>query len=135
MNGQQLFDYTAGIMGITPSNATSYSETVISQINAVLADTFNLENNQREYLNQTLVTPLALLTSIPVITSLTDALTYQDGVLRKVCSWGLAELFALSDDDTIKTGYFNARYNDAKNLEAKLINTDIVDFYSTEEDE
>jgi len=106
MTAQQLFDLTVGIMGVTPANATSYTDTIIPQINTILANTFSLENNNREYAG------LVELTVIPTVAALSDNLTYQDNVLRNVVVYGLAQLLSLSDDDTIKAGFYETRYGD-----------------------
>lgn len=126
MTAQQLFDLTVNVMGITPANATSYSDVVVGQINAILAQTFSLENNNRQFAG------LTELTTIPTVSALSDTLTYQDNVLRNVVTWGLAQLLALSDDDTIKAGFFETRYADGYAKERKLIVTDPTDYYSTE---
>jgi len=128
MTVQELFKLTVGIIGVTANNATSYLGTLIPQVNTILAQTFELENNNREYLG------LELLTEIPEVTSVTDILTYQDNVLRKVVVWGLAQLFALSDDDVVKAGFFENRFADYMKLESKFIETDITDYYSLESD-
>lgn len=126
MTAQELFNLTIGIMGITPSNAGSYVDTVIPQLNTVLAQTFNLENNNREYLG------LEKLTSIPVVSSLSNTLTYQDNILRKVVVWGLAQLLSLSDDDVVKAGFFENRFADGMKLEGKYIASEITDYYTVE---
>lgn len=128
MTVQELFKLTVGIIGVTANNATSYLGTLVPQVNTILAQTFELENNNREYLG------LELLTEIPEVTSVTDILTYQDNVLRKVVVWGLAQLFALSDDDVVKAGFFENRFADYMKLESKFIKTDITDYYSLESD-
>lgn len=133
MTAQQLFDLTVGVMGIQPENALSYTPTIIPQINMILAQTYNLENNNRKFYNLTAVTPIAELTAIPVVTSLSDNLTYQDNVLRKVVVWGLAQLLALSDKDTVLAGFYETRYADAQRTESKFINMDVEDYFGTEE--
>lgn len=126
MTVQELFNLTVGIMGVTPANATSYIETVLPQVNTLLAQTFNLENNNREY------SGVSVLTSIPTVSSLSDTLTYQENIVRKVLVWGLAQLLALSDDDVVKAGFFENRFADAMQLENKFIASDITDFYAVE---
>jgi len=123
MTAQQLFDLTVGIMGVTPANATSYTDTIIPQINTILANTFSLENNNREYAG------LVELTVIPTVAALSDNLTYQDNVLRNVVVYGLAQLLSLSDDDTIKAGFYETRYGDNYAKERKTIAEDPTDYY------
>lgn len=124
MTAQQLFDLTVGIMGVTPANATSYTDTIIPQINTILANTFSLENNNREYAG------LVELTVIPTVSALSDTLTYQDNILRNVVVYGLAQLLSLSDDDTIKAGFYETRYGDNYAKERKTIAEDPTDYYS-----
>lgn len=126
MTVQELFNLTVGIMGVTPANATSYLDTVLPQVNTILAQTFNLENNNREFKG------LAVLSSIPYVTSLSDTLTYQDNIIRKVVVWGLAQLLALSDDDVVKAGFFENRFADGMQMEGKMIASDITDYYAVE---
>ena len=123
MTAQQLFDLTVGIMGVTPANATSYTDTIIPQINTILANTFSLENNNRQFAG------LTELTVIPTVSALSETLTYQDNVLRNVVAFGLAQLLSLSDDDTIKAGFFETRYADGYAKERKFIATDPTDYY------
>jgi hypothetical protein len=133
MTAQQLFDLTVGVMGIQPENALSYTPTIIPQINMILAQTFNLENNNRKYLILNESSVITELTAIPVVTALGDTLTYQDNILRKVVVWGLAQLLALSDKDTVLAGFYETRYADAQRLESKFINMDVEDYFGTEE--
>lgn len=128
MTVQQLFDLTIGMMGMNASNASTYLETVIPQVNTVLANCYNLENNNRTFKK------VALLTAIPTVTSLSDTLTYQEEIQRKVMIWGLAELFALSDDDTLRATVFSIRFSDAVREMSKLIPSDIEDYYSWSEE-
>lgn len=128
MTGQQLFDTTTSLMGIAPADATSYQETILPQINIILAKTFNLENNNRAYKS------LALLTSIPELTALSQTIDYQQNVLMNVVVYGLAQLLALSDSDTINAGFFETRFADGMRNESKLIASDIEDYFSPEAD-
>lgn len=135
MTAQELFNYTVGIMGITPANATSYTDTILPQINLILAQTFELENNNRRFLNLGYDTPIyPILTTIPFLTSLSETITYQDNVLRNVVAFGVAQLLSLSDDDTIKAGFFESRYIDGQRLESKFIPSDITDYFAGEAD-
>lgn len=129
MTVQQLFDLTIGMMGLTSTNASTYLETFIPQVNIILAQCFELENNVRTK------NSLTKLTAIPEVTTLTDILTYQDRVLRKVLPWGLAQLLALSDDDTMKAGFFGLRYSDEYNRASYAIETEVTNFYEIAEDE
>lgn len=124
MTAQELYVRTIGIMGITEANATTYAETIIPQINTVLGDCFKLENNNREYEG------IALLTAIPVVTTLSDTITYQENLVINVLPYGIAQLLALSDDDTIRANYFGFKFAENYNKETKLIPVEVVDVFS-----
>lgn len=128
MTVNELFEITAGVMGSTTENASSYLPTFIPQVNMILAQTFNLENNNRAYYG------LSLLTTIPSVSSVSDILPYQDGIVRRVLPWGLAQLFALSDDDIIRSQFAETRFSDAVRLESKFIAQDIVDVFAGEDE-
>jgi hypothetical protein len=129
MTAQELFNHVVGIMGQVPSNAQTYLDVFLPNLNAVLAQSFKLENNNREYYD------LAILTTIPKVTTLSDVLTYQDNILYNVVSWGIAQQLALSDDDVVKTGFYSQQYAEGLINEAKMIKEDIVDYYSLESEE
>lgn len=121
MTAQQLFDLTVGIMGITPANASSYSDVIIPQMNTILAETFTLENNYRAFLG------ISLLTTIPTVTALTDTLTYQDSILRNVVTYGIAQMLSVSDDEYARANYFGDKYETGKRMEKKAVSVDITD--------
>lgn len=127
MTVQQLFDLCVGIPGVETSNAASYLPTFLFQLNTILAETFKLENNNREYLG------IPVLTTMPLVTSMSDTLTYQDNILRNVVVWGVLTHLQLSDDEVVKTGFYNNKYADNQRIEMKVIPMDIVDYYGTEE--
>lgn len=126
MTVQQLLNMTLGISGITPANGVSYLDTVVSQVNVLLAQNFDLENNNRLFLG------MDELTSIPQVTALTDTIPYLNNIVTRVLVWGLAQLLSLSDDDVVKAGFFENRYGDAIILEGKFVNTDIEDYFGNE---
>jgi hypothetical protein len=126
MTGTELLTYTAGIMGMEYSTLSVYSDTIkLSFINTVLQQTFNLENNVRAH-NGT-----AVLTTRPVLTALSETLTYQDAIVRNVLPNGIAQLIALADDETIRAGFFSQRYEESQRLESFLIASDVTDYYTT----
>lgn len=127
MTGQELFNLAVGRMGITPSNATSYNDTIIAQINTVLAENFTLENNVREF------NSLTVLTVIPEIALLSETLTYQTDVLKNVCAWFLAQQLAVSDGEFALANYFGDKYEAGKRMTKKMVANDIVDYASGEE--
>lgn len=129
MNAQELFDYAVGIAGISANNAQNYLTTYIHQLNATLAETFKLENNNR------LFKAVAVLDAIPYLTALTDIVPYQDNIVRNVLPYGILTHLQLSDDDVIKTGYYQSRYIDNARIESKMIEQDIEDVYGVSDDD
>lgn len=123
MTVQELFKQAIGIMGLIEANATTYEATLVPQVNTILGQLFDLENNVRKSKD------IELLNEIPSVSDKTDTLLYQDEVLKRVASWGLAQLFALTDDDTIKAGFFGARYAEESYNVSKIIHTDVIDVY------
>ena len=123
MTVQELFKQAIGIMGLTEANATTYQETLLPQVNTILGQLFDLENNLRKSKG------IELLEQIPSVLSIDSVLNYQDELLKRVAVWGLAQLFALTDDDTIKAGFFGARYAEESYNVSKIIHTDVIDVY------
>lgn len=126
MNATELFEYTVEVMGQNVGNSSTYSDIYLSNLNMILADTFKLENNNREYLG------LDKLTQYPVITDITTTIPYQENIVRNVLVWGLARQFALSDENTMTSGYYAQNYADMYNSENKALRKEIIDYYSTD---
>lgn len=126
MTVQQLFEQTVGIMGLTASNAVTYQETLLPQVNTILGQLYDLENNLRRIASE------VELTETPSVSATTDILPYKEQIIRRVAIWGLAQLFALTDDDTIKAGFYGARFAEESINVMKLEREDILDYYSGE---
>lgn len=110
-------------MGLVPANATTYQETLIPQVNTILGQLFDLENNLRRYKE------LDELTKLPTLLNTSDPLPYQEEICKRVAVWGLAQLFALTDDDTIKAGFFGARFAEESYNVSKVEPSEIIDVY------
>ena len=123
MTGQELFNETIGMMGLTTSNAVTYVETAVPQINTLLGQLFDLENNLREKNEED------KLTEIPAIFAISDVLPYKESINRRVLKWGLAQLFALSDDDTVKATYYGAVFAETYKEYSKNIVTEVHDYF------
>ena len=126
MTVQQLFEQTVGIMGLTASNAVTYQETLLPQVNTILGQLYDLENNLRRIASE------VELTETPSVSATTDILPYKEQIIRRVAIWGLAQLFALTDDDTIKAGFYGARFAEESINVMKLEREEILDYYSGE---
>jgi hypothetical protein len=127
MTAQELYDQIVLNMGIAPADAGAYDTIILGQINAILAQTFSLENNNRAFKG------LTELTVIPTISALSDVLTYQDNVLRNVVSWGVSQLLALTGEEYTKASAYSQIYNDNYAKERKFIAEDPTDYYGDDE--
>lgn len=123
---QNLFDRTIGMIGISSSNSSTYTESFPQQVNTVLAECFEIENSNR------LSKGVAVLTAIPTVSALIDSIDYQD-IMKQTLSYGLAMYLSLSDDDTIKAQFFNTQYEDAKNRAEKGVPVIITDYFNEED--
>lgn len=126
MTAQQLLDHVMGLLGQPAENGSDYTNIYFSNLNAILGQTFKLENNNRQALG------LTLLTTIPTVTSLSQELTYQPNVLMNVVGYGVAQKFAIFDEDDFNIGYNSQQYVDGLTTENKGIQQPILDYYSSE---
>lgn len=127
---QQLFDRTIAMMGISAANATTYADSYLQQANVILADCFTIENSNRLFQNPA----LAVLATIPTVATLATAIDYQEEMLQ-VMAYGIAMYLSLSDDETVKTQFFNVQYEEAKARSRKMVPVAIVDYFSAEDTE
>lgn len=126
MTVTELLTYTAGIMGVPYDTLSVYTDTIkLSKVNVVLQQCFNLENNNRLFLEED------ELTDRPYLTSVSATVPYKDNIVLNVMPYGLAQLFALSDDDTIRAGFFGQLYADSMRSEGKFIASEITDYFDT----
>lgn len=125
---QALFNRTVGMIGISINNATTYQESFPEQVNTVLSECFEIENSNRSSKD------IAVLTTIPTVSALTDSIDYQQDLFQTL-AYGLAMYLSLSDDDTVKTQFFNAQYEEAKGRSEKGVLTDIPDYFGEEDAE
>lgn len=126
MTAQQLLDTVMGLLGQPAENGIDYMDHYYTNLNALLGQTFKIENNNRQFLG------LTLLTTIPTVTSLSQTLTYQDNVLRNVVAYGLASKFAIFDEDDYLISYNQQQFVEAMQTENKVVLQPILDYYSDE---
>ena len=96
MTANQLYRTTLAIMSENESNASSYTEFLIPNINLLLSELFDAENSLRA------TSGADILADIPEIMSMTDELPYQEQLCRTVMPYGLATYLALGDDEYTK---------------------------------
>lgn len=124
MNVTQLYKTTLATMSESESNASSYLEFVIPNINMLLGELLDAENSMRTEQK------LPLLASAPEVASMDDEIPYQEQICRTVMPYGLAVYLSLGDDEYSKAGFFDSRYqlSKAKYMKANYAATE--DHYS-----
>lgn len=125
---QQLFTRTIGMLGISVSNASTYTASFIEQVNTVLNECFKIENTNRAFK----VPAITELTAVPSVTALADSIDYQEDLFQ-VLAYGLAMYLSMSDDDIVKTQFFNVQYNEAQSRARKMVPSEITDYFSAED--
>ena len=123
---QQLFNRVIGMLGIEAANATTYLASFPQQTNVVITDCFKIENTNRVWKK------LVELTTIPTVTALVDSIDYQEELMQILAN-GLAMFLSLSDDETIKTQFYNSQYEESKAKANKMNPKAIVDYFSAED--
>lgn len=123
---QQLFNRVIGMLGIEAANATTYQVSFPQQTNVVITDCFKIENTNRVWKK------LVELTTIPTVTALADSIDYQEELMQVLAN-GLAMFLSLSDDETIKTQFYNSQYEESKSKANKMNPKAIVDYFSAED--
>ena len=127
MTANQLYRTTLAIMSENESNASSYTEFVIPNINVLLSELYDTENSLRASNGE------VLLTEIPEITQLTDVLPYNEQLCRTVMPYGLAVYLSLGDDEYSKAGFYDSRYQTSKLKYSRANYVDVSDYYEDEE--
>ena len=127
MTANQLYRTTLAIMSENESNASSYTEFLIPNINLLLSELFDAENSLRA------TSGADILTDIPEIMSMTDELPYQEQLCRTVMPYGLATYLALGDDEYTKAGFYDSRYQTAKGKYSRANYVDVSNYYEDEE--
>lgn len=124
MTANQLYRTTLAIMSENESNASSYTEFVIPNINVLLSELFDTENSLRATNGD------VLLIEIPEIITLTDVIPYNEQICRTVMPYGLATYLALGDDEYSKAGFYDSRYQTSKLKYSRANYVAIEDHYS-----
>ena len=124
MTANQLYRTTLAIMSENESNASSYTEFVIPNINVLLSELFDTENSLRVAEGQ------PILTEIPQVAQLTDVLPYNEQLCRTVMPYGLAVYLSLGDDEYSKAGFYDSRYQTSKLKYSRANYVAVEDHYS-----
>lgn len=104
MTGQELLKIAYDEIGTTPGDETEFTPLAVGIINVLLNETFHVNNNLR------LSKGLEELTAPQVIEALGEALTYEHELLYSCLPYGIAEKYAMYDDNPVNTGYYNSKY-------------------------
>lgn len=109
MTANELFNQVLAVMSENKSNSSGYSEFFVGMTNQVMAELFPMENSYRQSLG------LDGLKEVPVITKMEDVIPYQDNIVRNVMVWGIATLLALGDEENMKAGFYDNKYQTNRN--------------------
>lgn len=126
MNVSQVYKTTLAIMSENESNASSYTEFVIPNINIILSELFDIENSIRSEVS------VDLLNAIPVVSAMDEEIPYSEQLCRTVLPYGLAVYLAMGDDEYSKAGFYDSRYQMAKAKYARANYVKVNDFYGND---
>ena len=127
MTADGLFSLAIGLAGGGEEDREDYGEQFLPVLNVLLAETFDVNNSIRVYRSK------EELTEIPEVTALTDELTYEPEVLRKVLPYGIAGTLYQEDSASIAMQYMN-KYEVARMGAGKAQHVEITDYYSEDEE-
>lgn len=123
MTAEEMFGSCVGLFGESKSECAIWREGFLAMLNAVLAECFDLENairaaDERDVLKE----PIEIKT-------FNEEIGYDAGLLKTCVLWGVCALLALSDDDNVRAGYFNNKFEIGKvyALRGRLV--DVEDCY------
>lgn len=105
---------------LAEDNGDAYKFMVVESVNQIMADLLHLTDK----------------TDIELVGTLEDEIPFPETLVQKCFAYGLCVLFAQSDDEYTKAGYFNQKYVDAQFEYAnsqKAVITKVVDVYATTE--
>ena len=108
MTAEEMFELCTGFFGENKSECALWREGFLAMLNGVLAECFDLENGIREACGKkALAEPLT-------VKSFNDEIDYDAGLLKTCVIWGVCVLLAMSDDDNVRAGYFNNKFEIGK---------------------
>ena len=114
MTGSGLLTSALALVG--DNNPADYESLGISCINIILAETYEINNRLR------VAAGLAVLTSIPEVTALSETLTYEPMLVRRALPYGLAVQLILDERDASLWNVLHAKYIDAlRNIDVGFV--------------
>lgn len=108
MTAEDLFELCAGLFGEMKSECAIWRNGFLMMLNGVLAECLDLENGIRA------AEGLEVLKEPIMIKSFEEEIGYDEGLLKSCIVWGVCALLATSDDDNVRAGYFNNKFEVGK---------------------
>lgn len=121
MTGHDIYTTALQLMG--EKTDKYYEQSALACVNAILSETFEIENNIRR------ANGIEKLAEPTELTSLADEVIYSKTLLRAAIPYGVACRLSLSDGDMSRTAWLQNLYNDAAQSCRKVIVTAIEDVY------
>lgn len=108
MTAEDMFELCTGLFGESKSSCAVWREGFLSMLNGVLAECFDLESGIR------LAEGLEELKEPLELKAFSDEIGYDVSLLKTCVVWGVCALLAVSDDDNVRAGYFNNKFEVGK---------------------
>ncbi len=108
VTAEKLFELCAGIFGEHGSDCAVWRNGFLGMLNSILAECWDLENgirlaNGKEELKEPII-----------VGAFSDEIDYDENLLLSCAVWGVCALLASSDDDNVRAGYFNNKFEVGK---------------------
>lgn len=124
MTGNEVFNIAISLMGETSATSVSYVEQALNVINAVLTDTFEINNMLRESIG------LEPLEERLFLTNLSDEIEgYENELLYNLIPYGVGARLVIDDGEANKLGFLEQNYVDRFNKYTKSIYENMEDVY------
>lgn len=121
MTVNDIYTAALALLGEFPEQDSESVTVMISLLNTLIADCFDINNTLRIYKGK------EKLDDIPFIESLDDEVVYEPELCRDGLVYGLASLLIL-EDDTDRASFFDFRYQQKKLQYNKMENIDSGEF-------
>lgn len=123
MTAQQVYSAALALLFETEGSAGDYNIYALPLMNLLLPELFDVNNSILKAEGK------IPLTDIPVLSSLSENIPYDEKLLRSSLPYGLAAKLVYDDNDMEKVGYFHQLYVNSVNSFLKLQPEMVVDIY------
>lgn len=124
MTGNDIFNKAISLMGENSQTSISYQEQAVNVINAVLTDTFEINNILLE------TRGLEPLNERVFLSSLTDEIIgYEEEILYNLIPYGVGARLVIDDGEANKLGFLEQNYVDRFNKYTKSVYEQINDVW------